>query len=48
MPRLAERDRDLWEWFALLDAIRIGRARERKLAAELLSERIWAKAESRV
>ena len=48
VPRLAERNRELWEWFALLDAIRIGRARERNLAAELLSERIWAKAESTV
>jgi hypothetical protein len=47
VPRLAERDREMAEWFALLDAIRIGRARERQLAAELLSERIWATAESR-
>jgi hypothetical protein len=47
VPRLAGRDREIGEWFALLDAIRIGRARERQLAAALLSERIWATAESR-
>jgi hypothetical protein len=45
VPRLARRDRELGEWFALLDAIRIGRTRERKLAAESLSQRIWAEAE---
>lgn len=42
VPKLATEQPDLAEWFALLDAIRVGRARERKLAAELLGERIWS------
>lgn len=37
---LSKADPELREWFALIDGIRIGRARERKLAAEELSKRI--------
>lgn len=35
-PELAERAPELYEALTLVDAIRVGRARERKLAAELL------------
>lgn len=42
---LSRTDPELHEWFALIDGIRIGRARERKLAAEELSRRIWSGAE---
>lgn len=41
-PQVAEADPELGRWLALLDAIRIGRARERKLAAAELSDRIWS------
>jgi hypothetical protein len=44
VPRLAGERPELGEWFALLDAIRIGRARERKLAADQLRKRIWVEA----
>lgn len=44
VPKLAAGHSDLREWFSLLDAVRVGRARERKLAAELLRERIWSTA----
>lgn len=40
-PRLADADSELREWLALLDAVRVGRARERKLAADELCDRIW-------
>ncbi|MEP7363326.1 MAG: hypothetical protein ABI972_08735 [Acidobacteriota bacterium] len=36
----ARRDPKLYEFLALTDAIRIGRARERKLAAEMLEDRL--------
>lgn len=39
-PGLAERDPDLGERLALIDAIRMGDARVRSLAAELLSQRL--------
>jgi len=39
---LSKADPGLYGWFALIDGIRIGRARERKLAAEELSRRIWS------
>lgn len=41
---LAASDPELAEWFALLDAIRVGRARERTFAADELRTRIWADA----
>lgn len=41
VPRMARRDPALWEWFALIDGIRIGRARERQIASRELSDRIW-------
>ena len=44
-PRLAKADSELAQWLPLIDAIRVGRARERKLASRELSKRIW---ESRV
>ena len=44
VPRLAREQPELGEWFALIDGIRVGRARERKLAAQELRERIWAQA----
>ena len=40
VPDAALRDADLYEWLALLDAIRAGRARERQLAVELLRKRL--------
>lgn len=39
-PAVARQDPTLYELLALVDALRIGRARERKMAAELLGERI--------
>lgn len=39
---ISRRDPELAEWFALLDGVRIGRARERKLAASELRRRILA------
>lgn len=45
VPKLSKADPGLGEWFALIDGIRIGRTRERKLAADELSKRIWAKTE---
>jgi hypothetical protein len=41
-PRAAQRDADLYECLALIDAIRGGRARERKLAEELLQKKLAA------
>ncbi|MBK7928183.1 MAG: hypothetical protein IPJ98_12035 [Bryobacterales bacterium] len=40
----ARRDGELYELLALTDALRAGRARERKLAAELLEKRLLANA----
>lgn len=39
-PRLAGRVPDLYELLTLVDALRVGRARERKRAAEILRERL--------
>ncbi|MEX2540593.1 MAG: hypothetical protein WD314_02260 [Trueperaceae bacterium] len=39
-PNAARRDQKLYELLALVDALRIGRARERKLAQEELSKRL--------
>lgn len=41
-PQAALADPVLHEWLALLDALRIGRARERELGWKLLSERMLA------
>ena len=40
VPDAARRDRRLWELLALFDAIRVGGARERQLAAEMLERRV--------
>jgi hypothetical protein len=42
VPQAARRDSALYELLALVDAIRIGRARERKLAEGLLRSRLQA------
>ena len=39
-PQAARNDSVLYEWLVLVDALRAGRARERKLAADLLSKRL--------
>jgi hypothetical protein len=39
-PLAARRDADLYEILALVDAIRVGRARERQRGLELLAERL--------
>jgi hypothetical protein len=39
-PRAALRDPRLYEWLALVDAVRAGRARERKLAALEIERRL--------
>jgi len=41
-PQAAERDPLLYELLALVDAVRLGQPRERKLAIELLHERLVA------
>jgi DNA-binding Lrp family transcriptional regulator len=41
-PRAALRDAHLYEWLALVDAIRAGRARERKLASQEIARRLSA------
>ncbi len=40
VPDAALRDPTLYEWLALVDAIRSGRARERELAVRILRERL--------
>ena len=40
VPRAAKRSRELYELLALIDAIRIGKVRERELAAKEISKRI--------
>jgi hypothetical protein len=40
VPDAALADRALYELLALVDALRTGRSRERKLAQKLLSERL--------
>lgn len=42
VPDAVRRDPDLWELLALFDSIRVGAARERKLAAEELERRLSA------
>ena len=39
-PQAAQKNPKLYELLALVDALRIGRARERKIAVELLEERL--------
>lgn len=41
VPRLSQALPLLWEWFSLMDALRLGGARERKLASDELRSRIW-------
>lgn len=38
----SERDPGLREWLALVDAIRVGGARDRELAAAQIGERVWS------
>ncbi len=40
IPEIARHDAKLYEWFALIDAIRIGLARERRFAQEIIKERL--------
>ncbi len=40
LPDVATKDRELYELLALADALRVGRAREKALAAELLEQKI--------
>jgi hypothetical protein len=42
VPRVAREDRALYEWLALIDAIRAGRARERTLAQKEITRRLSA------
>jgi hypothetical protein len=44
-PGLAGRDAELYELLTLVDALRVGQARERRLATELLDERLRARRE---
>jgi hypothetical protein len=46
VPEAARQDERLWELLALVDAIRIGNARERSLAVRELKKRLngdWSK-----
>ncbi len=40
VPEAARNDSMLYEWLALIDALRSGRARERELAEKIVSERL--------
>ncbi len=40
-PRLSVSDPELGEWLALVDAVRVGAARERKLAWSEIERRLW-------
>ncbi|MHA7865654.1 hypothetical protein [Flagellimonas marinaquae] len=40
VPKAAALDNNLYELLALMDAVRVGRAREKKIALELLEQRI--------
>ena len=42
VPRVALRDARLYEWLALVDAVRAGRARERRLATQEIERRLRA------
>lgn len=39
-PKAAREDAKLYEWLALIDALRAGRARERELAAKIIGSRL--------
>ena len=41
VPSLARSDSQLHQWLALVDCLRLGRARERKLAAEALAQDLF-------
>lgn len=43
VPKACQKDQQLYESLALVDAIRIGRIRERKLAFELLEQYLYGK-----
>ena len=45
VPLAAKKDPELYELLALVDALRVGRTRERKLAREQLEQRIKGKAD---
>ena len=40
VPKAAREDSKLYEWLALVDALRAGRARERELAAKIICSRL--------
>jgi hypothetical protein len=40
VPKAAREDAQLYEWLALVDALRTGRARERELAARIIGSRL--------
>lgn len=40
VPKAAREDGKLYEWLALVDALRAGRARERELAAKIIGSRL--------
>ena len=40
VPKAAREDAKLYEWLALVDALRAGRARERELAAKIIGNRL--------
>ncbi len=42
LPEVAANDKELYELLALTDALRVGRAREKALAAELLEKKIMS------
>jgi hypothetical protein len=39
-PEAAEKDPQLYEWLALVDAVRCGRAREREMAIRMIRKRL--------
>jgi hypothetical protein len=40
VPRIARKDADMYEWLALIDALRIGQAREHRLAQDIIKQRL--------
>ena len=40
VPRIARKDANMYEWLALIDALRIGQARERRLAQDIIKQRL--------
>ena len=45
VPKAAANDARLYEYLVLVDAVRVGKAREKKMASELLEARILTKSE---